>query len=386
MHFRRRSMHAIAQATQFPSFPFWLFCYFLVLTTIEEKENYYVLLLRDLAQLQVNQSKTLGVIFSFLFAPFPSIRALGTDRKPVTKRRISAEAVESFLRVHICIMTRYISSSFPFSEWGIRSKPDRCLHSGWGQVVLMCVFADHQGQTGPDPTMETLRRGLCPGRFVASGPKKNSLRWRRSQTPQSRLGCTNIYGFRCTVACTNFPLTIYLFIFQVELAMIMDRLYGGVCYAGIDTDPELKYPKGAGRVAFSNQQSYIAAISARFVQLQHGEIDKRVWHSLYQIKIHVFQLKSRFHATLGSDAFKRSSFLFLQVEVKPYVLDDQLCDECQGARCGGKFAPFFCANVTCLQVSCGREKNSGGSSCHGIGRKCVEIYFVTSFPVLAKLC
>ena len=25
--------------------------------------------------------------------------------------------------------------------------------------------------------------------------------------------------------------------------MIMDRLYGGVCYAGIDTDPELKYPK-----------------------------------------------------------------------------------------------------------------------------------------------
>ncbi|XP_077350616.1 cytoplasmic polyadenylation element-binding protein 3 isoform X2 [Festucalex cinctus] len=101
----------------------------------------------------------------------------------------------------------------------------------------------------------------------------------------------------------------------VELAMIMDRLYGGVCYAGIDTDPELKYPKGAGRVAFSNQQSYIAAISARFVQLQHNDIDKRV-------------------------------------EVKPYVLDDQLCDECQGARCGGKFAPFFCANVTCLQYYC----------------------------------
>lgn len=101
----------------------------------------------------------------------------------------------------------------------------------------------------------------------------------------------------------------------IELAMIMDRFYGGVCYAGIDTDPELKYPKGAGRVAFSNQQSYIAAISARFVQLQHGEIDKRV-------------------------------------EVKPYVLDDQMCDECQGARCGGKFAPFFCANVTCLQYYC----------------------------------
>lgn len=69
----------------------------------------------------------------------------------------------------------------------------------------------------------------------------------------------------------------------MELATIMDRLYGGVCYAGIDTDPELKYPKGAGRVAFSNQQSYIAAISARFVQLQHGDIDKRVSYFLRKI-------------------------------------------------------------------------------------------------------
>lgn len=65
-------------------------------------------------------------------------------------------------------------------------------------------------------------------------------------------------------------------VFAVELAIIMARLYGGVCYAGIDTDPELKYPKGAGRVSFSSQQSYIAAISARFVQLQLGDIDKRV--------------------------------------------------------------------------------------------------------------
>lgn len=100
-----------------------------------------------------------------------------------------------------------------------------------------------------------------------------------------------------------------------ELANIMNNLYGGVCYAGIDTDPELKYPKGAGRVAFSNHQSYIAAISARFVHLHHSDIEKRV-------------------------------------EVKPYVLDDQFCDECQGAKCGNKFAPFFCANITCLRYYC----------------------------------
>uniref|UniRef100_A0A672MWJ8 Cytoplasmic polyadenylation element binding protein 4a n=1 Tax=Sinocyclocheilus grahami TaxID=75366 RepID=A0A672MWJ8_SINGR len=96
----------------------------------------------------------------------------------------------------------------------------------------------------------------------------------------------------CVKLCFHFKDIINLFYpMTVELAMIMDRLYGGVCYAGIDTDPELKYPKGAGR---ENQSK----------------------------------------------------------KMKPYVLDDQLCDECQGTRCGGKFAPFFCANVTCLQYYC----------------------------------
>lgn len=36
----------------------------------------------------------------------------------------------------------------------------------------------------------------------------------------------------------------------MELATIMDRLYGGVCYAGIDTDPELKYPKVSGQIIY----------------------------------------------------------------------------------------------------------------------------------------
>ena len=72
---------------------------------------------------------------------------------------------------------------------------------------------------------------------------------------------------------------------KVELALIMERLYGGVCYAGIDTDPEFKYPKGAARVTFSNQHSYVAAVNARFVQLQKGDIDKRViFESLFILK------------------------------------------------------------------------------------------------------
>ncbi|KAL5262517.1 hypothetical protein ACHWQZ_G008049 [Mnemiopsis leidyi] len=102
---------------------------------------------------------------------------------------------------------------------------------------------------------------------------------------------------------------------SVELAVIMNKYYSGVCYAGIDVDPELKYPKGAGRVAFSNHTSYINAINNRFIQLKIGDIDKKV-------------------------------------EVKPYVLDDQLCDECNGEHCGGKFAPFFCGHISCLRYFC----------------------------------
>lgn len=164
--------------------------------------------------------------------------------------------------------------------------------------------------------------------------------------------------------------------------MIMDRLYGGVCYAGIDTDPDLKYPKGAGRVAFLNQQSYIAAISARFVHLQMSEMDKRVSYGpvitvtqIYaSIAIRVLLLaapKPQVLSHLGGGARGRVrdgpeqalkivrvsnriiiEHVLFQAEIKPYVLDDQQCDECGGARCNGKTAPFFCANVMCLQYYC----------------------------------
>jgi cytoplasmic polyadenylation element-binding protein len=52
--------------------------------------------------------------------------------------------------------------------------------------------------------------------------------------------------FCCYITTRKFKIydaKTFQFFSLVELAMIMDRLYGGVCYAGIDTDPELKYPK-----------------------------------------------------------------------------------------------------------------------------------------------
>lgn len=107
-----------------------------------------------------------------------------------------------------------------------------------------------------------------------------------------------------------------------DLALAMERLFGGVCYAGIDTDPDLRYPKGAGRVAFSSQKSYVAAVSARFVQLAGLEAACGAAPSG------------------GGGGSKR-------VEVKPFVLDDQSCDSCRV-----RSAPLFCASPACLRYFC----------------------------------
>ncbi|VDK63551.1 unnamed protein product [Onchocerca ochengi] len=100
-----------------------------------------------------------------------------------------------------------------------------------------------------------------------------------------------------------------------ELAGVLDHLYGSVCYVGIDIDPELKYPKGAARVTFTTEQSFVAAISGRFVYIPHADMSKRV-------------------------------------EIKPYVMDEQMCDECEGVLCAGRYAPYFCGDMTCLQYYC----------------------------------
>ena len=46
------------------------------------------------------------------------------------------------------------------------------------------------------------------------------------------------------------------------------------------------------------------------------------------------------------------TYIYTQIELKPYVMDGQMCDECHGVQCSGKPAPFFCGSVTCLQYFC----------------------------------
>lgn len=55
----------------------------------------------------------------------------------------------------------------------------------------------------------------------------------------------------------------------------MNDLFGGVVYAGIDTD-RYKYPIGSGRVTFGNQRSFMKAVKAGFVEIKTPKFTKKV--------------------------------------------------------------------------------------------------------------
>ncbi|KZC08989.1 Cytoplasmic polyadenylation element-binding protein 1-B [Dufourea novaeangliae] len=92
------------------------------------------------------------------------------------------------------------------------------------------------------------------------------------------------------------------------LAKIMDDLFCGVIYAGIDTDKH-KYPIGSGRVTFSTKHSYMKAVSAAFIEIKTVKFTKKV-------------------------------------QVDPY-LEDSMCSECSVQQ-----GPYFCREVMCFRYFC----------------------------------
>ncbi|XP_022919725.2 cytoplasmic polyadenylation element-binding protein 1 isoform X2 [Onthophagus taurus] len=92
------------------------------------------------------------------------------------------------------------------------------------------------------------------------------------------------------------------------LAKIMNDLFDGVIYAGIDTD-KYKYPIGSGRVTFNNSRSYMKAVAAAFIEIKTARFTKKV-------------------------------------QVDPY-LEDSLC-----SVCGVHQGPYFCRELMCFRYFC----------------------------------
>jgi len=92
------------------------------------------------------------------------------------------------------------------------------------------------------------------------------------------------------------------------LAQVFADLFGGVVYAGIDTD-RFKYPIGSGRVTFSNAKSYMKAVAAAFIEIKTVKFTKKV-------------------------------------QVDPY-LEDALCSCCLLRQ-----GPYFCRDMACFNYFC----------------------------------
>jgi cytoplasmic polyadenylation element-binding protein len=120
-----------------------------------------------------------------------------------------------------------------------------------------------------------------------------------------------------------------------DLAKAVEQHFGTVAYVGIDTDPELNYPKGAARVTFCATKSYVSALQSRFVRIPHGEGIKQVG-GLPRV-----YLSSLIHR-------------LFQLDIKPYLIENQVCNNCLGRACNGGYARLFCSDPSCLQylVSC----------------------------------
>lgn len=108
-------------------------------------------------------------------------------------------------------------------------------------------------------------------------------------------------------------------------------------YAGINTDPELKCPRGTGRVSFDNQNSYLNAINTRFVHVKLAHIDKRVQYlssCLHENFTHLKLRKSNIHTSCR------------------WKWSRMLSTIRTAATISTRHAPHFCSNVNCLQYYC----------------------------------
>ncbi|XP_077297555.1 polyadenylation element binding protein orb [Arctopsyche grandis] len=92
------------------------------------------------------------------------------------------------------------------------------------------------------------------------------------------------------------------------LAKIMDDLFGGVMFAGIDTD-KYKYPIGSGRVTFDNSHSFMRAVNSAFINIKTEKFYKKI-------------------------------------QVDPY-LEDTVCSVCNVQQ-----GPYFCRTYTCFRYFC----------------------------------
>ncbi|XP_021203053.2 cytoplasmic polyadenylation element-binding protein 1-B isoform X1 [Bombyx mori] len=158
---------------------------------------------------------------------------------------------------------------------------------------------------------ELLSASRCDGRDWYYRITSRKMRTKEVQViPWSVSGASWVRGASARLAArrTVFVGALHGCLSAAALATVMDDLFAGVVYAGIDTDKN-KYPIGSGRVTFDNVRSYVRAISAAYVEIRTDKFTKKV-------------------------------------QVDPY-LEDSMCSVCNLQQ-----GPYFCREPTCFGYFC----------------------------------
>ncbi|ODN02386.1 Cytoplasmic polyadenylation element-binding protein 1-B [Orchesella cincta] len=137
--------------------------------------------------------------------------------------------------------------------------------------------------------------------------------------PWGSTDCTFNQTCKIDASRTIFVGALHGMVNAEALANIMNDLFGGVIFAGIDLDRN-KYPIGSARVTFSNEESYMNAVNSRFVFIKTARFTKKL-------------------------------------QVDPY-LEDHKCDVCKLQQ-----GPYFCREPGCFHYfcrTCFQEMHSSG--------------------------
>ncbi|RWS16420.1 rho GTPase-activating protein 100F-like protein [Dinothrombium tinctorium] len=103
------------------------------------------------------------------------------------------------------------------------------------------------------------------------------------------------------------------------LAQIMNDLFGGVVYVGIDTD-KYKYPIGAARVTFSNTKSYMKAVAAGFIDIKCARFSKKASVTCMRFKL----ISLAFSLDSGGSLLRERDVFKLQHATRSSLLKDYI--------------------------------------------------------------
>uniref|UniRef100_A0A914BXP3 Palmitoyltransferase n=1 Tax=Acrobeloides nanus TaxID=290746 RepID=A0A914BXP3_9BILA len=160
------------------------------------------------------------------------------------------------------------------------------------QLVHMCAFVDYKYIIGIR-TMDGAKRVI---EVKPWDVKNNELAVMNDWHQHERL----------SVFIGGLPRTIT----AGELASLIQEAVGGVAYVGIEIDEHTEYPKGAAKIVFNSQESYVRAIAMHEITvLLNG--NERV------------------------------------AEIKPFLYSKMKCDSCHIYS-----STSFCSQIRCLKYFC----------------------------------